>query len=1141
MKYLHAICLIALAGTLCGVSAQIDRGTIEGSVTDPSGAAIPAAQVEIVQMGTNSVTRVATNEVGRYFVPNLPLGTYRVIVRKEGFRAAIREPILIQAQTRARADFALQIGPVAEAIEVTAQAPILDVSTPTLATGITTKYIGELPLIQIGSRRDITAFLRYLPGLASESGQRLDGANAKAAEVFIDGAPASYGNSRGQMDVNGPAIEQVGEFNIMTHAFNAEYGRTGSWLTNITVRSGSNQWHGSVFNYLANDAFNARSFFQKDRTRTRQNEGGFTLGGPAYLPKIYNGRDRTFFFFGHQLFYNRAIGRGDMLTIPGPDFRRGDFSNLRDANGVVIPIYDPATTRPDGQGSFVRDQFAGNIIPAARISPVSRKIIDLMPAPDLPNKQSENWFNRTGNNPRFDTFVTTAKVDHNVSDKQKITVMYSNQLRPRLIAGRGWGADTPLEGFQAQDHNSRTGRIQHDYVFRPALLNHLTIGIDRSRNMAKTATIGQGWDQKLGIQGLPWDAGGFPAVIFSGGTASPIQISDERNSITASRRVSISDNLTWVRGRHNMKFGLTYYRENQNSFEGKEASGYFTFSNTTTSQPNAGANFTRWGSSTASFLLGETSQARTRSPLIAGPRFPYWALFAQDEWHANSRLTLSYGLRWDFTPAVFEVNDILSSFDPNTPNPGAGGRLGALIFAGSGPGRIGRRRIADNWYRGFGPRLGLAYKVNDKTVVRGSTGIYYSPSLRSWLLSAGFTATPVFPSPDGFSPAYNWNNIFPQNFPRPPFIDPSFQNGQAVDWTARDNARSPQIHTWTFGIQRELSPNLVLDISYLGHHGTHLSADDATSLAASNVVDPRYLSLGSLLTQRINSAAARAAGIALPFSGFENYTTNTVAQALMPYPQYTTVTKVNAPVGISRFHSLQVKATKRYSRGLTLLAFWTWQKNMTNAEGGSDAIQNPLDRAGEVSIGKNTGAPHTLVCSAAYELPLGPGKRFLNWAGPAGRVFGGWQVVAYVRRAAGVPLTMTTGNNLSIMGYPTKRANYVAGQPIHLKSNPRDFNPAVDTYLNPKAFAIPGSYELGNTARALDWARGWTFKNESVSIGKRTRITEKLSTMLRADVENPFNFVRWSNPTTDRSSANFGRVTSTQAGRVMQLSLAVEF
>lgn len=1137
-------------GSVWSVLAQTDRGTIQGSVIDVSGVAVPGAQVTITQKETNTVFQFASNEAGLYFAANLPLGVYRVEVRKEGFRTGVQDNIIIQSQTRARVDWKLELGSVSESVIVSSEAPLVDASSATMATGLTTKFIEELPIIQVGRKRDITAFLRYLPGTTREAtwGARVNGSAPGNSEVYIDGAPSSQGNVRGGIQENGPAVEHVGEFNVVTNAFNAEYGRTGSWFTNITIRSGTNDLHGSFFNYFANDKLSARSFFQPRRNVVRQNEGGLTIGGPVYIPKIYNGRNRTFFFFGQQLFYNRQVASGAVLTVPREDFRRGDFSNFRDASGNVIPVYDPTTTRTVN-GTLVRDPFPGNIIPGNRISAVSRRIVDLMPAPDLPAAQVNNWFNRTGNAPRFDSFVSTVKGDHSISDRQKVSVTYSDQDRPRQIQGRGWGVDTPLEGLQLQDIRSRNGRINHDYIIRPNILNHFTFGADRYNNLSRVNTLGQGWSQQLGLTGLPYDTGAFPFVSFTGGTAAPLNVGGAENSQTANGRYSFNNNLAWTRGSHSMKFGFAYYREYQNSFEGRDAAGNYTFSNATTSSTPNATN----GNAFASFLLGDAFATQTRSPIMLGWRFRYWAFFAQDEWRVNSKLTLSYGLRWELYPGAWEVNGRASSFRPDVPNPAAGGRLGALVFTGDGPGRLGTDKLSDDWNRGIAPRLGLAYSINPKTVVRASGGIYYAPGMRPRLPSNGFVSFPIFNSPDAFTGVTNWNQPYPQDFSRAPFIDPAFQNDQAVQSVMPGDSRAPQVLSWTFSLQREVAKSLALDASYIGSHSTHLIIGGG--LSNRNVLDPQYLGLGSLLTLPINSPTVAAQGYSAPYASFLNQRNRTLGQALRPYPQFLNLQQEYAPEGVGRFHSLQLKLTKRYSSGLTFLTFYTWQKNMTNVETGpidlgpgEGAVQNPLNRAGEVAVSVD-GAPHLFTSSASYELPFGPGKSFLNRGGFVGRLVGGWQLVGFFRIGSGLPLVMTSQNNLAFLGFPNKRANYIGGQPVFSVSNPRDFDPrwadptglSADRYLNRNAFAVPAPYELGNTARTLDWARGWTLRNESVSIGKRTRITERVSTMLRADMENPFNFVRWNDPITNVSDANFGRVTGAQPGRLIQLSLSVEF
>jgi hypothetical protein len=366
--------LFASLGAASFLLAQADRATIEGIVRDASGAAVADAKVTVIRVETNSLIPLKTNEVGRYYAANLPLGTYRVTVEKTGFRAAQVDNLILQSQMNVRADVRMEVGSMTERVEVTADAPMLDASTATITAQLTTKQIQELPMITVGRKRDITSYLAYLPGVTTNStwGARVNGSNPGNSEVFLDGAPASQGNVRGGIQENGPAVEQVGEFSVVTNSFNAEYGRTGSWFTNITIRSGTNQIHGSAFDFFDNDALNARSFFQQIRSTVRHNEGGFTLGAPVYLPKLYNGRNKTFFFFGQQLVYYTNTNSGSLFTVPRADFRSGDFSQLLSATNTQIPVFDPVTTQPDGKGGFMREQFPGNRIPAIHDRYLSR-------------------------------------------------------------------------------------------------------------------------------------------------------------------------------------------------------------------------------------------------------------------------------------------------------------------------------------------------------------------------------------------------------------------------------------------------------------------------------------------------------------------------------------------------------------------------------------------------------------------------------------------------------------------------------------------------------------------------------------------------------------------------------------------------
>ncbi len=427
--------------------------------------------------------------------------------------------------------------------------------------------------------------------------------------------------------------------------------------------------------------------------------------------------------------------------------------------------------------------------------------------------------------------------------------------------GAGWaaqGTPSPLDYNTDQLVPSKSTRLNHDFVIRPSLLNHITISFDRYHNREGNYTDGQGWAQKLGLTGLPADTGVFPAVTFSGGNSSPIAMNRPFDEDWHETRSEVDESLTWIRGKHTMKFGGLRGTDSPNRLLRPGGAGAYTFTNLLTSQPNAGSNFSAWGSSFASFLLGAVGTATTTIPTTTGIRFRRYALFAQDEWRLNKTLTLSYGLRWDYYSPFFEAQGKMSSFDPSLPNPGAGGRLGAMAFMGNGPGRIGKDNFQDSWFRGFGPRLGLAYQLNSKTLLRMSGGIYYSSvtnqaTPNSGTSSAdGFTTSPTFTSADTFTPVYYWGSApFPQNFQRPPVLDPTFLNGQAISWIPPEGDRLPQILSWTVGIQRELFRNLSLDMSYIGSHSTHLAMGANSS--AVNVVPASYLSLGNLLLQPFNT------------------------------------------------------------------------------------------------------------------------------------------------------------------------------------------------------------------------------------------------------------------------------------------------
>lgn len=1149
---------LCIAGILCSVTpliAQIDRGTIEGLVKDPSGAVIPGAKVKIIQTATNSTYELVTNGEGLYIAPNLPAATYKVVIQAAGFSTFSREPVEVRAHVQVRVDAALQIGAVTDVSTVTAEAPLLDVSTTSNSTGLQSETVEKLPLIVSIYQRSITDLLQNLPGFTSGDSfvPRSSGGAAGDTEVFLDGGPASeWGIARGGYSEISPLIEQVGEFSVVANGFNAEYGGFGNWFTNVTIKSGTNSLHGSIFDHLGNSALNAKEFFATERTPYRQNEGGFTLGGPVVIPGVYNGKDKTFFFGSLGLFYSRMGANGDLITVPSLKERAGDFSELG------VPIYDPATQVVNADGSITRTPFNNNIIPQDRITDAAKKILAFVPPPDLPGVTNNYHSRANAKWPYLNVYTPLIKVDHALTGKQKLSVMYEKRLNHRIIwQGQGripmpeWGKPqtNPIDEDLDQLANSWKLRLNHDYIITNALVNHFTFSVDNYFNRGANKTMGQGWDQKLAIQGIPADDGSFPALSFSGGIGAPLGFGINYDENWLEYRYGFNENLTWIHGKHTMKYGFSVQLNNENRRFGTQ-SGSFTFSNASTASiPNASD-----GSAFASFLLGAVHSASGNVGLKTQLRFRQYAIFAQDEWRATKNMTISYGLRWDYSSPMYEVNDYMTSFDPNITNSGAGGLRGALAYAGNGPGKIGGQ-FQNPWRKGFGPRLGIAYQLNPKTIIRASSGIVFSNSgnIEPFLTTGalGYSGTPTFNSADGFTPVYFLNkSAFPQSFKKPPLIDPTFLNGQAISYIPRDAARLPQIVNWSLVLQRELVPNFSLEVSYLGNRSTHLAL--GSSATQINYVPKDKLSLGGLLL-----APLAATGLPEPFPGFNNQQgANTVAQSLKPYPQYTSVTSdvVLLPQGKGSYHSLQVKATKRFSQGLSILSFFTWAKGLTNASGGSTTYANFAEGfrqyPGENPTSIDPGVPAAIFgLNFSYDLPFGKGKRFLTSASRlVDSVLGGWSVAGFMRYQSGAALNIMAFNFFATtLGYaspplnlPFEYANYNGGTPYG-KTDFSHWDYINDRYLNSAAFASPAAFTFGNTARYLDWVRGPWSKSESLSFSKATAVRERVKFTLGADLVNPFNIVRWGNPSTLVGLPTFGQITTTQGARQIQINMGLSF
>ncbi len=1115
--------------------AQSDRGSITGTVSDSSGAAIPGVVVKATQTATNFSREVTTTDTGNYTIPELPAGVYTLSITHSGFKAYARSGITVAVSQVVGVDVILEVGALTETIEVHADASLLRTENAELSTTVTNTYITNLPLDFSNNIRNPMSFLRIVPGAVvnSDAGWPVtsqNGLQSFTEEIRIDGA-TSTNPTPGVFNEAQPSVDAIQEFSVQTSNFNAEYGQAGGAIFNFTLRSGTNNLHGSAYEYLRNEFLNAKN---KDleasaaKTKQRRHDFGGTAGGPFTIPRLYNGRDKTFWFTSYEEFYTRDHREG-FYSVPRDEWRQGDLSSLLQPNilGTDVlgrpiqqgQIYDPATTRTvvvDGQSYVVRDPFPNNQVPIR--SSVARRVLDFIPKGTIPGLDEDNLVGITGQ-PQRDHIIWSLKVDHNFSPKSHLSssfnYMYSHKIN---------GADPFGMASAARDQTitSKVFRLNHDYTFGTSGINHFTFGLLRYQNPDGVPYKGFDPEKELGLKGVMLK-GWFPNFSFGLSSIGTNQLKHLYHTVP-----TITDSFSKVKGSHTFKFGAEYRKALANFFGANGAYGYLTFNDAQTALPyisTDSAIYSKIGSEFASFLLGTVGSASMNSDVSLAYRSSDWTFYAQDDFKVTPRLTVNYGLRYDLHIPLSEKYDRISSFVPDLPNPGAGNRPGALGFLGNGAGRVGRRSWLDTDYKGFGPRVGAAFKMSDKTVFRGGFGVVYGrlevntfdpiQSTGSGSVTTSYPAIDpvtqyVFLLDDGFPPV----NV------RPPVLDPTLLNNQGISAFTPESGRLPRIYNWNFTIQREITKDLTVEAAYVGNRGTRLIAGYLKNL---NQNDFSVLSMGDKLLEQINGPAdAERLGIPYPYPGF----TGSVAQALRPYPQYQGIFDPQATVGESNYNALQLRATQRLWHGLDYLVSYTLSKNITTVDdafgwggfgvlGAVDTKRLSLERglAVDTTFTNSRGdRTHNLVASFGYELPF----ENLVESKAARHVVGGWRIAGILQYSSGAALPLSPygwPNNLgSVIFNNEGRLDIVPGQPIRNQvDNPW---PGVSFMLNPGAFTDPKPYTLGNAARTYGDLRSFPWFQEDVSMTKQIKLTEGKRLELRVDAFNLLNRSIFNDPNT---------------------------
>ena len=1164
-KYRFLVAILLLAGS----SLAQDRGTIRGVVTDPSGASVPDATVTVKNVNTGLIQTVKTAADGVYSVLYLPAGDYTVSTEKEGFRKSEIGGVGVHVATVSSVDVTLTIGAVDQAVEVTAAAPLLDVQGTNLGKVIPKDAIKDLPLFISGGLRANLAFVILTPGvIGAASNPRIGGGLLDGQSEQLDGAE-SNSERRNDPAMNGVSVEGMEEFKVQSSSYSAEFGRTSNGVINWVTKSGTNQIHGSAFVFNRNEVFNARGFTTAPSKRpiVRQWNPGGSVGGPIYIPKVFDGRNKAFFFFAYERSSNRNGQSTSLVTAPLDEFRNGDFRKLVDSTGKMVPLYDPF----DSAGNIIPNsvdrqplQCNGvvNVICPNRIDPTAKLLAAMLPHPDNPNLLTNNYRSRSYSTSR--SALPSIKLDYVFNEKQRISYLYSHFRSPATpsinqfegLPGTGFPSDNLIEYH----------RLNYDYVIKPNLLNHLTVGYNHRHIYEAPSyvnTFPTALAQQIYLKGNPNSLiPGVSTVYGAGGaTWGNTVFTDSRQ-----RTTNLKEQVAWIKGPHSVKFGFEYLAGIYRRIDNNNTWGNVSFSSAATGNTNIANS----GNDFAAFLLGTASGGGFRYPDDTAFHWPYYAWYAQDDFKVTPKLTINVGLRYEIPVPKEERHLHNSNFCPTCPATAFGGIPGAMVYAGQAgaPTHFGQTRM-----NALGPRLGVAYQINAKTVIRSGGAIYYQPPREDGNADNGIQG---FGGTYGATGNYLSNGISYltpngltaftpqiQNL-KPPIADPQTLTGnlfqQSPFFYYSKTGRSAYFSDWQISVERTVTANSVFRATYHGVVGNKLISRQQNL----NQLDPKYWGiygslLGNTIASVINNPIVVAAGFKLPYP---TYPTNLqLQQALRPFPQFSGIDSNASGLndGHSTYHALETSFEHRFGSGLYLMATYTFCKLISTSNGEDanrdtlGAVQNQYNRRLDKSVAYNEDTPHNIHIGYVYSLPIGKGKALLgNMPKLLEGAFGNWKVSGVHTYVSGTPLWISCGQNF-FGGGSNARCSFAYGattgqipliNPAWSWSHDNIGTTAMGRipYLNPAAFVLPPNMTYGDTPRQMSYLRRpWTV-NEDIAILKNFVIHEKANLEIRASASNAPNRVLFGGPNTTQSSADFGRITGQgNSPRSVQLGARVAF
>ena len=1208
--------LVLAAGSLFGQGAN---ATITGTVADPSGAIIANATIRVRNVGTGQVYVGASSTTGNYSILQLPPGRYDLTVEVAGFKTFTHQNFGLSAAQVLREDVNLEVGTATESVTVTAEATLLKTENSEMAQNVTVDQIKSLPVLSVGGIgtglssgfRDPFALATMVAGVSYVGNSRMviNGTPDDGVQFRVEGQTAgNTGGLRQFTQETQPSVDAIEEVAVQTSNFAAEFGTTAGGVVNVAMKSGTNRYSGSVYDYAANEVLDSHQPYSGVRNATRRHDYGFTLGGPVRIPKVYDGRDKTFFFWNWEQFRENANISTIAATVPTEAYRGGDFSALFAANNNQFlqtgsgsnrtnyldplgrtarwgAIFDANTERDvacnttafpgsdcnNGSVYAVRDPFPGNMIPASRFDPVSQNILALVPLPQGPGHergQLGNNFQRPWLSHRTSE-IPSIKVDQILGSSGRLSFYYQQTDTTSQFSfplGNSEGFPTPVTNARGTFIYSKTYRLNYDHTLSPTTLLHLGIGWNQLNFADYAPVLDYNPLQELGLPGATLNRL-FPRINSTdAGTATGgmESLGPSAQSETLERRPAANTNVSWVRGNHTLKIGGEWREERFPARSFTSTAGLYSFGNSTIqtavqgipraiTQGTTGFNF-------ASFLMGDISSATLAVVRADGTRKSQWSLFAQDTWKLRRNLTLDLGLRWDYGTYAREDYGRNAAFSLTIPNPSAGGHPGGQVYEATC-----NCNFASNYPYAIGPRIGVAYQIDSKTVLRSGFGIVYtntgiaagSSNNSANTGSAGFGQT-FGKLQDGIPGNVNpqWPNFVANNghpvgavVGPPTFLDPNA-------------GRPAKQYQWSIGLQREISRNLVVETSYVANRGVWWSAGDLaplnvlrqSDLTAFGFTDFTSSAEAGLLTRQVGqlNTAQRSTlasrGITIPYSNFP--TNQTVRQSILPFPQYGgnagSIEPTQAPLGKTWYDALQFNLTQRFTRGLSLNANYTFSKNL-------DLIDSPdpFNR----QLGKDlasTDLPHRFRLSAEYQIPnfSNSGIPFLSNR-VVSYLVGDWGIGWYLQyQSAGTLGRPGNRGSLPIsqfLGYgpgPAQLKLDSEGNPMspwsvdwvdydgNQRTDPIDvnchcFDPTKTVVLNPDAWENIPNGSFGAQQTTLRYYRGIRQPQENLNLSRNFRFGERTVLHIRAEFQNIFNRTRLPQPnTTSNYTQNPTRFTT---------------